>query len=207
MLFRSDHGTEVYEHRRLDHGFTLYDEQLRVPLIVKLPGRTGGKRIADRGSSIDLMPTLLDLLDVDAAGVKDQFRGSSLVPAFSGGSVARPAFSETDYREDTFKRSIVRPDGWKLIATLESKTRELYDLNADPGELNDLSGKEPRRADELEAALYAHFKSIGHDLAARCDECLRAPSDHTPRIQEAHLVAWHLICDLVERGIVAADTP
>lgn len=43
--------------------------------------------------------------------------------------------------------------------------------------------------------------SGGHDLAALCDECLLAPSDHTPRIQEAHLVAWHLICDLVERGI------
>jgi D-sedoheptulose 7-phosphate isomerase len=38
-----------------------------------------------------------------------------------------------------------------------------------------------------------------------CDECLRAPSDQTPRIQEAHLVAWHLICDLVERGVVAKE--
>ncbi len=167
FVLTSDHGTEVYEHRRLDHGFTLYDEQLRVPLIVKLPGRKDGKRIADRASSIDLMPTLLDLLDVDASGMKDQFRGSSLVPAFSGGSVSRTAFAETDYREYTFKRSIVRPDGWKLIATLESKNLELYDLNADPGELNDLSAKDPQRAEELKAALYAHFKSIGHDLASR----------------------------------------
>jgi D-sedoheptulose 7-phosphate isomerase len=45
----------------------------------------------------------------------------------------------------------------------------------------------------------------GHELAAVCDECLRAPSDQTPRIQEAHLVAWHLICDLVERGVVAKE--
>jgi D-sedoheptulose 7-phosphate isomerase len=44
----------------------------------------------------------------------------------------------------------------------------------------------------------------GHDLAALCDECLVAPSQHTPRIQEAHLVAWHLICDSIERGIIAA---
>lgn len=41
----------------------------------------------------------------------------------------------------------------------------------------------------------------GHALAALCDECLLAPSDRTPQIQEAHLVAWHLICDLVERGV------
>lgn len=42
----------------------------------------------------------------------------------------------------------------------------------------------------------------GHELAALCDDCLLAPSKHTPRIQEAHLVAWHLICDLIERSIV-----
>jgi D-sedoheptulose 7-phosphate isomerase len=43
----------------------------------------------------------------------------------------------------------------------------------------------------------------GHDLAALCDECFLAPSDHTPRIQEAHLVAWHLICDAVERAFAS----
>jgi D-sedoheptulose 7-phosphate isomerase len=47
----------------------------------------------------------------------------------------------------------------------------------------------------------------GHELASLCDECLLAPSRSTPRIQEAHLLAWHLICDLVERSIVGPDTP
>ena len=45
----------------------------------------------------------------------------------------------------------------------------------------------------------------GHELAALCDECLKVPSRNTPRIQEAHLLAWHLICDLVERHVVAAE--
>lgn len=167
FVLTSDHGTEVFEHRRVDHGYTLYDEQLHVPLVVKLPGRSEGRSVPHRVSSIDVMPTILDLLDVDATGMKDQFRGVSLVPAIDGPAPNRDCFSETDYREYTFKRSIVSPDGWKLIATLEKKRRELYDLNADPGEQRNLAEKEPRRADELEARLYAHFKRIGHDLAAR----------------------------------------
>lgn len=167
FVLTSDHGTEVYEHRRLDHGFTLYDEQLRVPLIVKLPGRSEERRIDHRISSIDVMPTILDLLDVDAAGVKEQFRGVSLVPAIHGTPPNRDCFSESDYREYTFKRSIISPDGWKLIATMESKRRELFDLNTDPGELNDVSEKHPERVRELEARLFAHYKRIGHDLAAR----------------------------------------
>lgn len=60
-------------------------------------------------------------------------------------------------------------------------------------------------ARELGAATIGFTGAEGHDLAALCDECLLAPSTHTPRIQEAHLVAWHLICDLVERGTVAGE--
>lgn len=59
-------------------------------------------------------------------------------------------------------------------------------------------------ARELGAATIGFTGAEGHELAALCDECLRAPSTSTPRIQEAHLVAWHLICDLVESGITAA---
>jgi D-sedoheptulose 7-phosphate isomerase len=57
-------------------------------------------------------------------------------------------------------------------------------------------------AREAGAATIGFTGAGGHDLAALCDECLLAPSEQTPRIQEAHLVAWHLICDAVERGIV-----
>ena len=45
----------------------------------------------------------------------------------------------------------------------------------------------------------------GHSLASLCDECLMAPSRSAPRIQEAHLLAWHLICDLVEHSIVTPE--
>lgn len=61
-------------------------------------------------------------------------------------------------------------------------------------------------ARQLGATTIAFTGATGHDLAAICDECFLAPTAHTPRIQETHLVAWHLICDLVERAIVAEGT-
>lgn len=69
------------------------------------------------------------------------------------------------------------------------------------------SGRSPNVLEALAAAREVKATTIGftgaagQPLAALCDECLLAPSDQTPRIQEAHLVAWHLICDAVERGI------
>ena len=164
FILTSDHGTEFYEHRRLDHGFTLYNEQLHVPLFIKFPGQSSQRIIADRCSSIDVMPTILGIMDLP---VPTQLRGTSLVPAMKGEAIRKDVFSETDYRAYTYKRSIVSVDGWKLIYTLEARTRELYDLNTDPHETKNVAATERPRADELERKLFAHFASIGHDLSAR----------------------------------------
>jgi arylsulfatase A-like enzyme len=168
FVLTSDHGTELYEHRRFDHGFTLYDEQIRVPLIIGVPGRTDGRAVSDRVSSIDVMPTILDLLAVPVpANARAQLRGASLVPAMLGEPVRRDVFCETDYRQYTYKRSVITPEGWKLIYTLETKGRELYDLTDDPAETRNLADADPERADELQQKLFTHYKAIGHDLAAR----------------------------------------
>ncbi len=169
FVLTSDHGTELYEHRRFDHGFTLYQELIHVPLIIKLPGQTVATAVDDCVSSIDVMPTILDLLDIPLSDkVKQQLRGQSLAPAIQHSTVKRDIstdiFSETDYREYTYKRSIIAPDGWKLIYTLELRTRELYDLANDPGETKNLAESTPDKADELERRLFAHFDRIGHNL-------------------------------------------
>ncbi len=168
IVITSDHGTEFFEHQRVDHGFTLYNEQLHVPMFIKTPGQTTAKTIYDRVSSIDLMPTLLDLLDVRLTDkVKRQLRGASLVPVLQSEGVAREVISETDYRQYTYKRSIIAADGWKLIYTLETRTRELYDLSHDAGETNNLAATHTDRADALETKLFAHFRAIGHDLTSQ----------------------------------------
>jgi arylsulfatase A-like enzyme len=168
FVLTSDHGTEFHEHKRFDHGFSLYDELIHVPLVIKLPKQKGGKVIKDQVSSVDVMPTILDLLDVIMPKkAARQIRGTSLVPALNGKNVAKDVFFETDYRLYTFKRGIQTVDGWKLIYTMENKSRELYNTKNDPGETENMVEKEPRLAYELEQRLFAHFKSIGHDLHAR----------------------------------------
>lgn len=59
-------------------------------------------------------------------------------------------------------------------------------------------------ARELGATTIGFTGSAGVELASVCDTCLRVPSAVTPRIQEAHLLAWHLVCDLVERQVINA---
>lgn len=168
LVLTSDHGTEYFEHGRFDHGFSLYDEQLHVPLIIRLPGQTSGLEIPDRISSIDVMPTVLDLADVVVPdAVKKQLRGTSLVSVLQGEAPQRDVFAETNYREYTYKRAIITPDGWKLIYTLENRTRELYNLTDDPGETRNLATNDSKRADDLERRLFAHFRDIGHDLSLR----------------------------------------
>jgi arylsulfatase A-like enzyme len=167
FILTSDHGTELLEHQRMDHGFTLYQELIHVPLIIKTPEQ-GGKNIDTRISSIDVMPTILDLVDVPIGEkLRRQLRGRSLTPLMREPATATDVFTETDYREFTFKRAIISPDNWKLIYTLESNSRELYDLTADPQEMKDLSDTHTELSDKLQAKLFAHFKSLGSDLTER----------------------------------------
>lgn len=165
FVITADHGTEFYEHGRFDHGFSLYDEPIHVPLIIKLPAVIEGRRIEDQVSSLDIMPTILDLLQIKkTASLKRQLRGRSLVAAMRGERIGRDVYSETDYRRYTYKRAIRTADGWKFIYTLESKTKELYNLTDDPQEKNNLAEREPRLAYELEQRLFSYFKSLGLDM-------------------------------------------
>lgn len=168
FILTSDHGTEFCEHGRFDHGYSLYEELLHVPLFIRLPGQKTGRAVTERVSSIDVMPTILDLLDVPLPeAARRQLRGVSLAAAMRGEPAARDLFAETDYRDYTHQRCVIAPDGWKLIVTLETGRRELYDLNADPQEARDRADAEPARAAELHRRLDAHYRALGHDLTAR----------------------------------------
>lgn len=155
----SDHGTEFYEHKRFDHGHTLYGELIDVLLAIKVPGQKDGKKIASLVSTLDIMPTVLGLLSIKNP-VPGQTKGIDLTPALTGRDISRPIYFETDYRLYTHKRGVETPDGWKFILTMNGLEKELYNLKNDPGEQNNLAGTEAKKAYELEQLLYTHLKDM-----------------------------------------------
>ncbi len=163
VLF-SDHGTEFYEHRRFDHGHTLYDELIHVPIIIWLPGAKDVRAVTDQVRAIDVLPTLVELLGISSPEkLRQQMQGKSLVPVMSGERMALPAFSETDFRFYVSKRSLRTPDGYKFIYSMDTRQKELYDLKKDPHELNNIVDYEPKLAAELEKELFVWLKSMGQD--------------------------------------------
>lgn len=154
VIVSSGSGNEYYEHSRIDHGFSLYNELIRVPLAIKVPGE-GGRGIGDQVRTIDLMPTAFDLLGISSAGaLSRQMQGVSLVPLMAGKHLELDAVSETDYLQRSFKRAITTHDGWKLIVSLDSEKRELYNLQEDPDEQHNLAGDQGRLVYELEQRLF-----------------------------------------------------
>lgn len=83
IIFTSDHGEEFYDHKSWGHGHQLYDESLKVPLLIKFPGsRFRGTKISNIVSLVDVMPTILDELRIDISELS--LDGKSLFPAIEG---------------------------------------------------------------------------------------------------------------------------
>ena len=141
VVLTSDHGEEFGEHGRVGwHSHTLYDELLRVPLILRLPGGEGGGReVTTPVRLIDLAPTLLDLAGVAAP---PSFRGRSLLPFLRGRAPRElPAVASLDAAAGA--SNALRWEGWKLY------DGRLFDLGADAGEQIDRAAAEPERRREL----------------------------------------------------------
>jgi arylsulfatase A-like enzyme len=83
IVFTSDHGEEFYDHKSWGHGHQLYDESLKVPLLVKFPGsRYRGTKISNIISLVDVLPTILEELRIDRPALS--LDGKSLFPAIEG---------------------------------------------------------------------------------------------------------------------------
>ena len=141
VVFTSDHGEAFGEHGDFLHGVNLYDELVHVPLIIAGPGVAPGRRIAEPVSHVDLVPTLADLLGVEAPkGVQ----GVSLRPVLAGldgeRSAGRRRFLYVA-SPDRIDREAVVHGRYKLIAGTHGSSVELYDTVADPGEIHDLSAE------------------------------------------------------------------
>lgn len=165
IIVSADHGEGFGEHKTKHHSNTLYEELIHVPLLVKHP-KLSSRRIDTPVSVIDLGPTILDHFGVSVPG---HFMGESLVPLLMGKDVElnRPIVAEGH-----LKRALVFPDGWKLILDDRHSTRELYNLETDPDEANNLidlpQAKGAERAAVMERFFEVHrIKKPGYEIPFR----------------------------------------
>ncbi len=137
IVLAGDHGESFGQHEEIGHGMLVYQDTLRVPLIVVSPESRAPARSREVVSLADVAPTVMELAGL---AVPPGVQGQSLVPLLSGRTRAeRPAYSETFYPFFHFGWSplaAIQDGRWKLI---ESPEPELYDLEADPGETKNLA--------------------------------------------------------------------
>jgi arylsulfatase A-like enzyme len=161
VIVTSDHGEAFGEHGMIRHGFELWEELTRVPLIVKVPG-VAPRRVSARRSAIDLVPTVLDLFKVPfaARGPKDFLSGESLLPdllrAPGAPDPERAVFIDMARGPHNAERQALIEGDMKLTVS-EGRVLGLYDLAADPAEKSDLS-KDRARVAAMRERLSA-FKS------------------------------------------------
>jgi arylsulfatase A-like enzyme len=163
VVVTSDHGEAFFEHGMPLHG-TLYEETVRIPLIVRGPGVTRGERVEAVTRAIDVAATLLELAGAAAEGTQ----GVSLVPALRGRFISPtlPALTVGSRKDRTLS---LRRGRFKYVRHLDGRgeeppREELYDLTADPDETKNLAA-DPRRA-ALLARLRAELESIRRQARA-----------------------------------------
>lgn len=174
VVIFSDHGTEFMEHGKFDHGHTLYDELIHVPLLIIPPWKTTGKKIKEQVSTLDVLPTVLDLLPKkEEKDLKSQIKGVSLAQTLKGKAAPKhDVYTETDCRNFTHKRAIRTADGWKYIMTLEDGSDELYDLKGDPKETKNLVSEKTDKAKALRTRLMDHLASMKVSSQTVSTKCL-----------------------------------
>jgi arylsulfatase A-like enzyme len=171
LVITSDHGELFGEHGLGKHNYSLYDEVLRVPLVIYKPDISGSTRIEEQVSLIDIFPTLLDLANVERA---DTEFATSLYPFekrkfhdYTFAEVGKkpvqpiqkyhPEFEDSKYNRPM---QVVRDNQYKLIRSIDGELIELYDWREDPKEINNLADELVNKRNDLESVIDEHLFSL-----------------------------------------------
>jgi arylsulfatase A-like enzyme len=159
FILVSDHGEEFMDHQSIKHCHTLYDSEIRIPFIVRLPGSRFAGRNNELVENLDVLPTVLDYLGVNSTELA--LDGHSLRPIIEAGKAVR-AYS---FSSQNTLRSIA-DDRYKLIYDIASKKEILFDLQEDPREEHDISSNENPHQTRLMNALHQWLVEVeGNDSA------------------------------------------
>lgn len=151
VVLLSDHGQSLGQHGEYEHGIFLYDSTVRIAWIMAGPGVPAGVQVQQQAREIDLLPTVLDLLGGRASS---SVQGTSLVPAFFGKSVPSTySYEETLCPKINMGWSELRGIHTAHWMYIRAPRPELYNLDQDPDELNNVIDSHPREYRELDAQL------------------------------------------------------
>ena len=169
VVITADHGQQFMEHGNYGHDAGLYDELIHVPLVIAGPGLKR-QLITRQVSLLDLAPTILDMLKIEKPRA---FLGDSLLPLIRGrgtkggnlGAISetdipgdKPRLQENQKRLNANRRVVsFRTGKWKYIHT-EGRQDELYHLEDDPKETQNIIDAQPDIATELRAKIMAHIE-------------------------------------------------
>jgi lipoteichoic acid synthase len=144
FVFVGDHGQAFNQHQRnVGHNLFIYEENVRVPLVIAAPGLiTEGMRVPGLTSHVDVVPTILDLLGVTAPA---DYQGLSRLV----GKRATVQF----FTDSSLALVGLREENWKYVHEIESNRHKLFDLAEDPDEQRNLADRHPERVDRYKAQL------------------------------------------------------
>ena len=163
VVITSDHGEEMYEHGSIEHTHSLYEECVRVPLIIVGPG-VPAQRVSEVVGLVDLHPTMLRLAGLDPGlGLqgRDLFAERTSVPVYGYVDTSLYPYRLSSVRTDRWKlvqwrlsgmKGVERDPGHRYAPRFKERAEdwvELFDLNADPGETQDVSAEHPDIVERL----------------------------------------------------------
>jgi arylsulfatase A-like enzyme len=173
-----DHGEGLMQHETMHHGIHIYEEGVRIPLIMRWPGRISPARTLPHPVQLmDLAPTLLRMLGVDPAPLA--YQGHDLAGQIEGsdnGDAEREIYlyrrhytggkvKASGGLEAVGEKYGLRVGNWKLIEGPEERTRELFDLASDPMERQNLAERDPVRSEAMLQRLRAWQQRYGREDA------------------------------------------
>ena len=159
VVITADHGEELADNGGWDHGFRLYEHQLHVPLIVRMPaGASGGRRVQEIVSLIDVMPSLLGQAGAASPPMTQGRDLSPLLAGKDGGAGAGQSFAG-GVKWSPQMHSLRAP-GWKLIEDGRAGSVEVFDLKADPTEQKNVASSRPAERARLAQTLDAHRREL-----------------------------------------------
>lgn len=160
IIVVSDHGEEFFDHGRWGHWESnLFDEIIKVPLIIRRPGSTENRVIEHQVRLLDLMPTILDMVDCPQP---EGLEGTSVTPLWTrNGGTYDVKESITEMQRGPWHRIAVRTEAFKYIWDNKHPDQaELYDLQADPQETQNVSEYYPQKVQHFQTCVDTHLHRV-----------------------------------------------